>query len=79
MKINKTNIKKILNNCAFDPNKPGPLKIIADADNTGYYKLRAIELIKEGRYYDAVGLLALTIINEENEMEQNWGIQSQMR
>lgn len=35
-------IPKILS--AFNPNEPGPLKVITDID---YFKLRAIELIKE--------------------------------
>lgn len=35
------------------------MKVIADIGNYAYYKLRAIELIHEGRTKDAISLLAL--------------------
>lgn len=55
----KTAIKKILMESAFDPRKPGPMKVIADIRNHDYYKLRAIELIHEGRLIEAISVLAM--------------------
>ena len=43
----------------FDPRAPGPMKVIADIGNQNYYKLRAIELIHEGRLIEATSILAL--------------------
>lgn len=40
-------IQRTLAAAAFAPNKPGPLKIIADVQNPDYYEHRAMEMIKE--------------------------------
>ncbi len=44
--MNKTQISKKLKDSVFAPNKPGPLKIIADVGNADYYITRAIELLR---------------------------------
>jgi len=76
-KVSKTQIVKILNDCKFNPRKPGPLKVIADVGNTDYYCRRAIEFIKDAKQEElhpgdkenyltnAIALLALAIANEE--------------
>lgn len=46
MKLNKTNIKKVLAESAFDP-AVGPMQAIAQADNSTYYIQRAAELLAE--------------------------------
>lgn len=51
MKITYTDIKKFLNQCVFNPNKLGPLSIIADVGNADYYEIRACEFIKEAKDY----------------------------
>lgn len=47
MKPKYTQICEFLRRCFFNPNKPGPLSIIADIGNPNYYEMRAIEFIKE--------------------------------
>lgn len=51
MKINKRNIKQLLQMCAFDPNKDGLLKIISESieETPDYGVMRAIELLTEYR------------------------------
>lgn len=63
----KTAIKKILSECAFDPRKCGPMKVIADVGYPTYYATRAIEMLTETpagvqskhEVQMAIGLLAL--------------------
>jgi len=47
--INTKDLKKLLNESAINPNKPGPWKIIADIgqSNPIYLKMRAMELLQE--------------------------------
>ena len=74
--MNKTQISKKLKDSVFAPNKPGPLKIIADVGNSDYYITRAIELlrrsevqasvnIKRGMRIDAISLIALARVLDE--------------
>lgn len=79
--MNKRQITKALREAAFTPNKPGPLKIIADVGNTDYYITRAIEFLAlslESPSYDqctyylnmALSLIALAKV-EINEKTKN--------
>lgn len=72
--MTKTKITKILNDCKFNPRKPGPLKVVADVGDTDYYIKRAIEILtseantlgKDKEYMKrAISLIALAIANEE--------------
>lgn len=70
MKLNKTNIKKILSNIQFDPKKPGPLKPVFDVQNEEYYLPRAIEFINSGSDDDirnALILLSTTLVLRQAE------------
>ncbi len=44
--VSATQIRKTLNDCKFNPRKPGPLKIVADLDHPNYWMLRAVENIQ---------------------------------
>lgn len=46
---------------AFDPKKPGPMKIIADVEDVVYYQHRAVELVYEGKFAQAISVLALAL------------------
>ncbi len=48
-KINKTELKKTINESVFDPNAKTPLSVIVQMDNPQYGELRAIELINEAQ------------------------------
>ncbi|MFW9878780.1 MAG: hypothetical protein ACFFG0_37350 [Candidatus Thorarchaeota archaeon] len=74
--MNKKQIQKKLSESVFAPNKPGPLKIIADVWNSDYYINRAIEMLKKsldcpntdrqlGLRRDAISLIALARVLEE--------------
>ena len=45
--MNKTQVKKVLRECAFDPNAHGPLRIISDVGNVDYYIKRAKEELSQ--------------------------------
>lgn len=45
--MTKRKIQAVLRESAFAPNKPGPLKAIADAGNTEYYIRRAMEFAQD--------------------------------
>lgn len=47
--MNLTKIRTALKECQFNPNAPGPMAVIADANNEAYWQLRALEQIKEIR------------------------------
>jgi len=40
-------LTEVLKKVRFNPNKPGPMKIVADLDNAEFWQLRAVELIRE--------------------------------
>jgi len=42
----KTTIRNILRSLAFDPRKPGPMSLIAEVGDAGYYITRAIEELR---------------------------------
>ena len=48
-RISKTQIKKALIECVFDPRNPGPMGVITDTAKSEYLELRSIELIHEAR------------------------------
>lgn len=48
-KITVKQIRSFLSTCKFNPNEPGPLKIILETNNPNYYEMRAIEFIREAR------------------------------
>lgn len=56
MSVNKSQVRKVLSNCVFNPREPGFLKPIVDTVNEhpGYALMRAKELISE---YQGVGNL----------------------
>lgn len=70
-KLGVKKIKQILSESAFDPNQPGPLKVITDLQNAEYYRMRAIELIREGQLKLAISLLALARAENESLAEEN--------
>lgn len=66
----KTELRRHLRDCLFDPRKPGPMQVIADTGNTEYYENRAKECIsqyaetpeeKARNLQMAVGLLLLSL------------------
>ncbi len=73
--MNKTQIAKKLRESVFAPNKPGPLKIIADVGNSEYYIKRAIEMLRHSEVQeelvqkqsrvDAISLIALARVLDE--------------
>lgn len=73
--MNQTQISKKLNDSKFAPNKPGPLKIIADVGCSDYYIKRAIELLRRSEVQepgkqaamrtDAISLIALARVLDE--------------
>jgi hypothetical protein len=74
--MNKTQISKKLKDSLFAPNKPGPLKIIADVGSSEYYIKRAIELLRRSEVQeglqvqmvmrrDAISLIALARVLDE--------------
>ena len=76
MRVTKRKLAAILRESVFAPSQPGPLKIIADVDNTEYYVRRAIELCRiflEEASEDteplamAISLLALARYHAENK------------
>lgn len=63
--MNKTQIRKALTECAFDPRKAGPLKVISDVGNTKYYLHRAIEsVVKAANQTDIKGELMFSAVEE---------------
>ena len=73
--MNKTQISKKLRDSTFAPNKPGPLKIIADVGNSDYYIKRAIEMLRHSEIQgevrkresriDAISLIAFARVLDE--------------
>ena len=73
--MNKTQIAKKLRDSVFAPNKPGPLKIIADVGSSDYYIKRAIEMLRQSEVQelpwqevsrrDAISLIALARVLDE--------------
>lgn len=72
--LNKTQIAKKLRDSVFAPNKPGPLKIIADVGCSDYYIKRAVELLRHSEVepdsqtqmrIDAISLIALARVVDE--------------
>lgn len=66
----KTELRRHLRDCLFDPRKPGPMQVIADTGNTDYYETRAKECIsqytettdeKSANIRMAIGLLLLSL------------------
>lgn len=55
----RTKLLGLLRESAFDPRKPGPLKVIADNSSTEYLELRAVEMIQRAQT-DAVDDLLTT-------------------
>jgi len=49
LKPSLTLVRKILKKAAFNPRKPGKLKIIADMEDSSYYERQAQVLIEEAR------------------------------
>ena len=41
-------LRMILNESLINPKKPGPMRVITDADNPEYWCQRAVEFIQEG-------------------------------
>lgn len=75
-KPNITRIRNVLKGCAFDPNKHGPMQVIADVRDPAYFQQRAVEIIRNesGRARNpvaidslkqAIGLLALSVVELE--------------
>lgn len=77
-------LQKLLAESVFNPDKTGPLKIIADLRNAGYCEIRAIELIQEARlskaddhehYHDkikqAISLLVLARAERQHGTAKN--------
>ena len=76
--MNKRQLQKILSESAFSPNKPSPLKVIADVgDNNDYYIRRAMEFLtlslcestkEQTDYYlkQAISLLAIARVRLQN-------------
>lgn len=54
-KIGIKAIKKALNACAIDPNQPGWMKIVSEA-NDDYLLRRSIEFLNTGLHVDGVSL-----------------------
>jgi hypothetical protein len=44
-----TLLTKLLNEAKFNPKTVGPMKVVADLSDPGYYETRAIELILEAK------------------------------
>jgi len=76
--MNQTQIAKKLRDSVFAPNKPGPLKIIADVGNSDYYINRAVEMLRHSLVQsssnikcrmqtDAISLIALARCTDENK------------
>ncbi len=40
-----TSIRKVMKEAVFNPKTPGPMKVVADMDDAGYFEKRAIESI----------------------------------
>lgn len=53
--ISLTKVREILKDCQFNPNTPGPLALIVDADSEIYFRQRAIEQLKEIELYSLDG------------------------
>jgi hypothetical protein len=66
-RVNKTQLQRILRESVFDPNEPGPLKVISDVGNVDYYRNRSIELISDGNLKLAIAVLALAIAHTERK------------
>lgn len=47
MKMSHTNLRKALGESLTNPNDPGPLKVILEANNPTYYLQRAQEILRE--------------------------------
>jgi hypothetical protein len=58
-------IKAALQQATFNPQLPGPMKIVAEANNLDYFRHRAIESIHAGNLKQAIQLLALCIAYPE--------------
>lgn len=47
LKLNLTELRKILLESLIDPKKPGPWRLTADIADPKYYRMRAIEILRE--------------------------------
>jgi hypothetical protein len=75
-------IQRLLSSCAFNPNEPGPMKVIVDVGDPNYYLNRAVEMIRESQNANlipsvkwalrqrAISLLAINILREQDVREQ---------
>lgn len=45
----RKSLRETLNESAFDPREPGPLKVIVESADANYYEQRAMEYIREAR------------------------------
>jgi hypothetical protein len=84
-------IQKILSDCAFHPNKPGPMKVIVDVGSPDYYLNRAVEMIRESQNptlqpsekwtlrQRAISLLAINILREQDISVKGIGGQSKSK
>jgi hypothetical protein len=72
----RTRLTTILREAAFDPRKPGPLKIVADNSSVDYLELRAIEAVEQARQSVSDSLLTPEEQTEEYEslMKQAMGL-----
>lgn len=70
---------RLLRECTFDPNAPGPMKVIADVDNEEYYRGKIIELIhligydsnRQDEIYKSIIQLALLLrVKHQQKMEK---------
>lgn len=78
--MNQRKIAAALRESVFAPNKPGPLKVVADVGNADYYILRAIEeagnasatmkeyrALRKSQLTKAISLLALAKVTLDEE------------
>lgn len=76
----KTELRRHLRDCLFDPRKPGPMQVIADTGNEEYYENRAKECVsqfaetsheKSDNIRMAIGLLLLSLAKRNGKYPQN--------
>jgi hypothetical protein len=41
--VSMTQLRQVLKQAAFNPKKPGPMKIVTDLDDPNYWMLKAVE------------------------------------
>jgi hypothetical protein len=76
--ISLTRVRKFLQLVQFNPNLPGPIKIISDVNNPDYFENRAIEFIREAEFdyrqnYDEkiIYAIRLLILARETRIDKN--------